>query len=120
MNRAWARQGGMGLVLSLALSIIAQAEDGARAGADLWAAPSEPTLAAPVKPSPASAPDLEGRVDTLEQSVVDLEGLLGSPRGLRARQPFERRLGDLETRLNKLEKQVNTLERRLRRVEARK
>ncbi|MBP7829671.1 MAG: hypothetical protein KA248_07110 [Kiritimatiellae bacterium] len=92
-----------------------RAEEGARAAESIWAAEPAPAAA----PAPA-APDFSAQIAKLEQAVAELEKLLGSPRGIRARQPFEKRLGDLETRLDKIEKRLNDLETRLRRQESRK
>ena len=102
----------MAALTSLLWACHAPAEEGSRAAASIW---SE----APAAATPA-APDLNAQIKKLEQAVADLEKLLGSPRGLRARQPFERRLSDLESRLDKIDKRLNDLETRLRKLETRR
>ena len=86
---------------------------GAQAGASLWDGPAA-AAAAP------TAPGLEERMAALEKTAADLEQSVGVPRGLRSRQPLERRLEDLETRLDQLEKRLNDLEKRMKRAEQRK
>lgn len=104
-------------ILTLLGALPCRAEEGARAAESIWAA--EPAPAAASTPAP-SAPDFSAQIAKLEQAVADLEKLLGSPRGLRARQPFEKRLSDLEARLDKIDKRLNDLETRLRKVETRR
>ncbi|HRZ12370.1 MAG TPA: hypothetical protein P5567_07940 [Kiritimatiellia bacterium] len=96
---------------------LAPAQEGSRATENIWASTPEATPAA--TPAPA-APDFSTQIAKLEKAVEDLEKLLGSPRGLRARQPFERRLTDLEARLDKIDKRLNDLETRLRKLETRR
>lgn len=104
------------LAASLALTGPGRGEDGARVAAGIW---EGQTISVPAS---VSAPDtsLERRIESLEKSIGELETMLGQPRGLRARQPFERRLGDAESRLDRLEKKINDIESRVRRLESRK
>lgn len=109
---------GAGLALGLAMACSARAEEGARAGESLWAAPPEAAAALPA--SAAAENNLGQRIDELEQSVAELEKIVGDPRGFRPRQTMDRRLDDLEARLAKIEKRQNDLDIRMKRAETRK
>ena len=109
---------GAGLALGLAMACSVRAEEGARAGESLWAAPPE---AAATRPAPvASEKNLGQRIDELEQSVAELGKIVGDPRGFRPRQSHDRRLDDVEARLDKIEKRLNDLDLRMKRAETRK
>ena len=109
---------GAGLALGLAMACSARAEEGARAGESLWAAPPEAAAALPA--SVAAENNLGQRIDELEQSVAELEKIIGNPRGFRPRQSLDRRLDDLEARLDKIDKRLNDMENRLKRAESKK
>lgn len=110
---------GAGLALGLAMACPARAEEGARAGESLWAAP--PEAAAAGRPAPVAAEqNLGQRIDELAQSVAELEKIIGNPRGFRPRQSLDRRLDDLEARLDKIDKRLNDMENRLKRAESKK
>ncbi len=119
MNKVWTWAIAAGLALGPAPVCFAQTEAGARASASLWAGSPDTAVTSRASAPETAEESLEKRIGELEQSLADLENTVGRPRGLNARQPFDRRLDDLEIRLDKFEKRMNDLENRLKRAETR-